>query len=381
VSDQATLAACTTPPGTAALAAIELRGPEAWAIACSLFKPRGKDTSLPEAPQRGQFWLGRFGSELAQEVVLTLRQTEPFPWLEIMCHGGREAIRMLLETLEAHGIRIFPWSELEQRTTDNSLNAQIITALPEALTLRTAGILLDQLHGAFARARDNIIAAIQSGDHDAAASQLNELNRHSALGQHLTKPWRVTIGGAPNVGKSSLVNAIAGYERCIVAPTPGTTRDVVTTTVAIEGWPIEFADTAGLREGAESVEEIGIEQARRALTTADLCLWVVDGSADPVWPDTPLSAVRSVVNKIDLPCAWSVANASGALRVSALTREGVADLCAFIARRLVPDPPPPGSAVPFTEALGVSVAEALNSLSMGDVSKAIAALQRADAPS
>ena len=99
------------------------------------------------------------------------------------------------------------------------------------------------------------------------------------VGRHVVEPFRVVIAGAPNVGKSSLANAIAGYQRTIVSPTPGTTRDLVSTALAVEGWPIVLTDTAGLRLAGEDLEGRGIEQARAALAGADVVLWVLDASA------------------------------------------------------------------------------------------------------
>ncbi len=136
-------------------------------------------------------------------------------------------------------------------------------ALTRATTTRTAGILLDQYHGALAAALDRVRAALQREALPEARTLLEQLARYDAVGRRLTTPWRVVIAGAPNVGKSSLVNALAGYQRSVVAPTPGTTRDVVTSRIAIDGFAIELADTAGLRSDAESLEELGIEQARR----------------------------------------------------------------------------------------------------------------------
>ncbi len=199
---------------------------------------------------------------------------------------------------------------------------------------------------------------------------MTQLARYAELGQRLTRPWRVTVAGAPNVGKSSLVNALAGYQRSIVAATPGTTRDVVTTRIALDGWLIELADTAGLRSKAEALEEQGIRRAKAAAVSADLLLWVLDGSAPAVWPDEEIGTVLYVRNKTDLPSAWDGEHNDKLVRVSAHTGVGLAELCASLVAWLVPDPPPPGAAVPFTPRLCEGIAEAQRILDAGDVAEA-----------
>jgi tRNA modification GTPase len=333
---------------------------------------------LPNEPQAGQFWLGRFGADVADDVVLAVKTaaqptnpdgptreqgqgsmgledsthpTESSPWVEIHCHGGREIVQLLLDLLQSRGVMICTWQELAQRTEKESLRTQAVIALAHATTTRTAAILLDQVHGTFRRTVAEVLALLRNGDCSGAALRLAALTSRAPVGRHLTTPWRVTIAGAPNVGKSSLINGLAGYQRSIVAPTPGTTRDVVTTRTAFDGWPVELADTAGVRDDTEPTEAAGIDLALDAARAADLCLWVVDASTSPVWPDPRLGNLQLVVNKIDLPAAWDLAAAKGAAVVSALTGAGIPELCDTIARRLVPAPPVPGDAVPFTPRL------------------------------
>jgi tRNA modification GTPase len=375
VSESATLAACLTPPGNAALATLAVRGPQAWSIARSLFQARAKASELPDEPLLGQFWLGRFGGDLADEVVLTVKRTGPEPWVEIHCHGGREVIRLLLETLESRGVRCCEWQELEKLTTEAPHRAAAMAALVQAKTARTAAILLDQMQGAFGRALKEILDFLRTGNLRDAAGRLAELSRHAALGRHLITPWRITIAGAPNVGKSSLINALAGYQRSIVAPTPGTTRDVVTTLVAFDGWPAELADTAGLRSEADALEAEGIGLALDAVRSADLCLWLLDASTEPVWPDARLGSVRLIINKVDLPAAWDIAETKGALAVSALTGTGIGELTEAIGKWLVPEPPPTGSAVPFTPELCDSIATAAAHCQAGQRDDALRALE------
>jgi tRNA modification GTPase len=362
VTATGTYAACLTPAGTAAIATLAVRGPRAWEVVRQLFRTGGNLPSDPlatdHAGHSGRFWLGQLGDETADEVVLVIKRGVPTPWLELHCHGGREVVRMLLEALQRHGISICSWQELEELTAEKPARAAAAAALAQAPTLRTAGILLDQYHGAFEQAVRAIRAHLERGATEEARPHLQALAQSAAVGRHLITPWRVVIAGAPNVGKSSLVNALAGYARSVVAATPGTTRDLVTTLTALDGWPVDLVDTAGLRDGGGTLEAAGIQLAREALTTADLVVWVLDAGTDPVWPSFPLDRLHVIVNKIDLPRAWELGHVEDAVHVSARTGAGVPELTQRLAHWLVPDPPPPGAAVPFTAALCDRVAEA-----------------------
>src|SRR5262249_14786524 len=262
-----TYAALLMPAGTGAIATLAVAGPRAWAVASELFRPHsGKEKWPPAESTPARFWLGRFGDwpagPTADEVVLAVPRLHPTPRVEVHCHGGVEVVRWLLEVLAARGIQVCTWQELERRTTDDPLRALAAVALAEALTVRTASILLDQYHGAFHRAHHAVRAALDCNDAHEAGRLLNELVRFADVGRHLTAPWRVAVLGAPNVGKSSLVNALAGYQRSVVAATPGTTRDVVTTLIAVAGWPAELADTAGGGGTRGGGAEKGVDPAR-----------------------------------------------------------------------------------------------------------------------
>jgi tRNA modification GTPase len=371
-----TLAARLTPAGTGAIATLALGGPSAWSIVRGLFRPRSDSgRELPDRPEPYRVWLGRFGAETADEVVLAVKQAEPVPWAEIHCHGGRAVVDLLLETLARRGARVCDAADFVRLMTPADPLRQLAwERLPHAPTVRTAAILLKQCDGAFGQAVDMILAAL-AADPAAAESRLRELVRFTPVGRHLVEPWRVTVAGAPNVGKSTLVNALAGYQRSIVSPTPGTTRDVVTTAIALDGWPVELADTAGLRPDAEALENQGIERARGAVAAADLCLWVLDAGADPVWADLPPERVLLVVNKMDLTAAWDLSRAAGAVHVSARTGAGMPELCAAIVRRLIPEAPSPDDSVPFTPDLGDRIEEAHGHLIAGRRDEARRVLQ------
>lgn len=179
-----------------------------------------------------------------------------------------------------------------------------------------------------------------------AHRRIEELSSRAELGRHLTIPWRVAIAGPPNVGKSSLLNVLAGFQRSVVAPVPGTTRDVVSVELAIDGWPVEFLDMAGLREANDELERAGVERALAALASVDLVLWLFDATesnpARPV-PMVPVGRALTIANKCDLTDSPPEAD----LLISAKTGAGIPALCDAISRKLVPTPPAAGAAIPI----------------------------------
>lgn len=321
-----------TPPGTGAIATVAVAGPGAWAAVWTLFRPAGR--ALPEAPEAGRFWFGKLGDGAADEVVVAVTHADPEPRVEVHCHGGRQVVRWVMERFTSTGCTEVDGWDLSKPADSHrwELDDSALEPLSRAPTLRTASILLDQYHGAFARV---------------PADRLHALAAYARLGRHLTDPWTVAVGGPPNVGKSSLINALAGYQRSAVAPVAGTTRDAVTVAVALDGWPVTLTDTAGLRDTPDALEAAGVELAREATRAADLVVWVLDlASPDPAFP--PTGGCLLVANKADLPHAWNPSTIEDhPILVSAATGAGVPELAAAIARRLVPDPPPPGAAVPF----------------------------------
>ena len=341
--------ACLTPPGVAAIASLALYGPDTWRVARALFRPHGK-TVLPDFPDAGRWWYGQLGEPggLADQVILAVRSTRPQPYLEIHGHGGVEIPRYLQELLGQRGLSACSWQTLLAAAGEPPWKVKTREAVAYAPTFRTAAILLDQYHGAWEKAQDQILRQLRQGQTEPAASLVAELANRVPLGRHLLEPWRVVIAGAPNVGKSSLVNALAGYARSIVSPIPGATRDVVTAQIALDGWPVELTDTAGMRPEGGPLERLGMERAQEALSQADLRWWVLDGSQPPEWPEDPSIPWRYVINKVDLPPGWDWTIRCDAIQTSAATGHGVAELGLATADWLIPHPPPPGSAVPWT---------------------------------
>ncbi len=324
-----TIAALLAPAGPAALASIGVVGPGARAALEKLFVPTG-GRLLENRPLYG--W---FGNTVKDDVVAIFAGAAVPPHAEIHCHGGLAMAPALLAELAAVGVPTAPWREYALRLGRTPFQCDALEALAAARGPRAAAILLDQLDGA-------LDAALLS---PAAAA---EAWRWLPLGRRLERPFRVALCGPANAGKSSLLNALLGYARAIVAPAAGTTRDVLRAETALDGWSVELLDGAGFRSGPDEVEAAGAARLAAALAEADLRILVVDGAAfAPADLQLPagLRCELLVANKADLAAAENLP--AEAWRCSALTGAGVGELAARIAALLAPETPPPGAAVPF----------------------------------
>jgi len=310
-----------TPPGRGAVATFLLCGEGA----ADIFHPHwhGK-TPLGNQPAWGRLQLNDTGD--CEEAVAC--QTDD-GGIEIHVHGG-EQIATAIETLfERHGAVRKTWQDhFAFGTTQRDCALRL---LPFAPTERTAQILLDQYNGASER--------------DMSASEQLRFRALAGVGKHLVEPFRVVLAGASNAGKSSLLNAILGFQRSLVHAAPGTTRDVVSGQTALEGFPVTFFDTAGFRNTGDNLEQQGIDRSLRSLADADLVIWVMDLTVEA--SQRPACPIKTNVlfcgNKIDLagtPC--HVAGTS----VSALTGVGIEQLLGEVIRCLVPYSPQLGEAVP-----------------------------------
>jgi tRNA modification GTPase len=338
-----------TPAGMGGVATIAIVGPGAWPIVRSLFRTANGDEAPKQSPKPGSMRFGRFGEPPGDEVVLAVRPGTPVPWFEVHCHGGEQVVAWLIEQVVERGAAPVSWVELEETRAGSWVRATAAEQLGRALTLKTAAVLLDQANGALEVEVKKLLAMNAAAEgRERARNEIRELSERWRVGRRLTRPWRVAFVGTPNAGKSSLVNAIAGFERAVVTAIPGTTRDAVTTLVALDGWPVELIDTAGLRETADALECEGIALGRVAADSADLRVWVVDATA-PVPP--PAGDFLVVANKCDL------VTSDVSLQASAATGAGVPGLIAAIVSRLSPAAPA-GTAVPFTEEIAAIVQRA-----------------------
>lgn len=343
------IAARLTPAGRGAVAVIGLYG-DALPITTALatFFSTNSATPWHERPPR-QLIYGRWGSQPAEDVVLC--RTDNNRW-EIQCHGGDAAVRRILNDLAEGDIQTTTSEEFGQRS-ENLLDREFQEALQQAPTWRTADLINEQAQGLF---RDTLRALIKTVEdtngRQPAEQQLRSLLKWKGLAEHLTRPWSVVLVGRPNVGKSSLMNALLGYQRSIVTEIAGTTRDVVCSVTGMEGWPVQLSDTAGLRTTEDELESAGIKRGTVTTTQADLRLLLIDVSAPPQATDWELLQQYPddliVAHKCDLENAWGAQLPRGAIPVSSLTAAGLEQLMQAIITRLIPEVPCVGTAMPVT---------------------------------
>ena len=345
--------AVLTPAGRGAIASLMVDGAIEQVDWDRLFSAANQRPLAEQAV--GRICLGHWGDGqdgLPTEQIVVCRIG--FERIELHCHGGSAAVDRILQDLADAGVSRCEWTELIE-TKDGAgarparrFEIEVAKGLAAATTWRTAEVLLDQQAGVLGQA----LHRLETVGWEQAEAMLSELLEWSGLGRQLEKPPTVALVGAPNVGKSSLLNALLGFGRAIVWDEPGTTRDVISGHTALEGWPLRLVDTAGLRETDDEIEAVGVEYARRELDAADLVVLVVDRSQ--VVDDGCRSLMNElgdglvVANKSDLPDATGGALPQQALAVSALTRDGVDRLASAILGRLVPEVPEPGTAVPVS---------------------------------
>ena len=290
--------------------------------------------------------------------------------VEIAAHGSPVVLRHIVELCVAAGARLAEPGEFTMRAFFNGridlTQAEAVRDLIDSQTLYQAKVAAQQLEGSLSRHLQPIkqklvqlIALLEAGidfaeddisvlpdstilDHMAAIrAPLEQLSASFAYGKIVHEGLTLAIVGRPNVGKSSLFNRLVERERAIVTATPGTTRDLVSETVAIGGIPVKLVDTAGIRQALDEAESIGIQKSMEALVDADLVLVVMDASQPETAEDSELlrqaenRPVIVVGNKSDLGISsqWSVVSGQR-VRTSAVTGEGIPKLRAEILRHV-----------------------------------------------
>lgn len=337
---QDTIAAISTAWGEAGVAMVRLSGDEACKIASCVVKPK---KSLDEAAPR-KMQIAKLIDKEAIDEVLVVRFAAPKSYtgediVEIHTHGGTLVAQICLEMLIRAGARMAEPGEFTKRAF---LNGRIDLSQAEGVlgiirsrseeALRAAARTLNGELSLFVRdiydELLNLQASVEVGldfpeedtpyieDSDlynkieTLKMELEDLLDRCKTGYLLHEGIRVAIVGRPNVGKSSLLNALLKQARAIVTGMPGTTRDVIEEAITWRGVPIRLVDTAGIRVPTNEAEAAGITKSYDELTRADICLWVLDSSHDiseqDILPDGTLERIRGcthifVLNKCDLP--------------------------------------------------------------------------------
>ena len=305
-----TIAAIATAPGEGAIAIVRLSGPTSLTIADAIFK--GKASPPSQRPAQS-FVHGSIisANKLADEVILLIYRS-PHSYtredaVEIQGHGGAAAAKRILRTVLEAGARMAEPGEFTQRAFLNGridlLQAEAVLDLIRARSDRAADAALEQLTGTLSKDFDrlydhtlslaaNLETTLDFSEDELPDSVMQDVIARShdieAEFKRLLSSWDeghllregalVVISGKPNVGKSTLLNALVGKERAIVTPIAGTTRDTIEEQIVINGFLVRIIDTAGLRETPCEIEKEGVSRAFKAITSSDCNIYVVDGT-------------------------------------------------------------------------------------------------------
>ncbi len=367
------ICAIATPPRPSAIGILRLSGPGAVAMVDSLFTPHGEGT-LADRPAR-QLSLGLLRDTQGRllDEIQAVRYESGYTGeesVELFCHGSPVVLALAMEAFCARGARPAGPGEFTKRAFLNGkldlTAAEAVMDLIDAETPAAARNAVGQLTGALARRIETIYdslvdvtahfcAVLDYPDEDIdafsqktiqdaldkGAEELTALLATCRRGQVLTRGMPCTIVGKPNAGKSSLLNALVGYERAIVTDVPGTTRDTVEERCVLGGVLLRLIDTAGIRDTDDRVEKIGVERSRKAMEEAGLILVVLDRSRPATEEDIAL--VREAVslaptiillNKMDLPIGleWTEElDIAAHTPICARTGQGLEDLARLVA--------------------------------------------------
>lgn len=400
-----TIAAIATGEVVSAIGIVRVSGPGAVAAAEAVFRP-ADGRPMSEHRDR-QLVYGRLVDAAGRvlDICLCTISRAPHSYTgedtaELQCHGSPVVLRAALEALFAAGARQAGPGEFTKRAFLNGMldltEAEAVIDIIEAATAEAAVNAAGQLGGALSRRAERVYsdvvdiishfdAVLDYPDEDiepfelanyasrldAGAAELRELLASFERGRVMREGVRAAIVGRPNAGKSSLLNAILGYDRAIVTAQPGTTRDTIEEKALLGGVLLRLTDTAGLREAADEAEREGVRRAFAAADGAELAIAVFDGSEPLSDADAEtLAAARAakraigVVNKADLPRALDAAELTGfdaVVSLSARTGEGLEALASAVAE-LFPAPAAPAGEILTNARQAEAVGRALAAL-------------------
>jgi tRNA modification GTPase len=363
-STEDTIAAIATPPGRGGIGVVRVSGPRAAEIARALTR---RDEFAPRHATLTQV-VDASGTTVDRVVVTYFPAPHSYTGedvVEVSAHGSPVVLEAIVRAAMTAGARLANPGEFTYRAYLHGridlVQAEAVAELIDAVTPLQARVAFDQLEGTLTgrlRGIDgmllDLVARLEASldfpdegyhfittedtDRELASIEraIDAVLADAARGRVIREGLTAAIVGRPNAGKSSLFNRLAGAARAIVTEIPGTTRDLLTDRIDIEGVPFTLVDTAGVRHTpADAIEEEGIARARQAAAAADITIFVLDRSQPMTEDDRQLLGARGardvvVASKADLPAAWDHASA-GALAVSSLTDEGMADLRAALA--------------------------------------------------
>lgn len=300
------IAALATPPGRAALALVRLSGTGAFAVAARVV--RGFRDDHPRHSTLATF-VGPTGEPIDQGLYTVFPAPASYTgedMVELSCHGGQLAPARLLAALHAAGARPAAPGEFTRRAVLNGkldlVQAEAVGDLIDATAPAQARAALRQLEGGLSRRlaelREALVGAQAllsyeidfpgeddgpvppariAGELDTVREQIRLLLATAPSADRMRQGALLVLAGRPNAGKSSLLNALLGIERALVTEVPGTTRDTIEAATDFLGWPVRLADTAGLWEPSQRVDQLGVEVSRRYLAAADLVLLCAEG--------------------------------------------------------------------------------------------------------
>lgn len=308
-----TISAISTATGEAGIGIVRMSGERAISIANEIFKPIGKKT-LSEAENRKLVYGHIYDGDKLLDEVLIVKMVAPYTYtredvVEIHCHGGIISVRNILKLTLSRGARLADAGEFTKRAFLNGrldlTQAEAVIDLIKSKSETSYDMSIRQLEGSLsgkiAEIRENVMkmtaliianidfpedeiveATYKSLEEDAntVIEHLDTLIENSNRGQLLRDGINTVILGKPNVGKSSLLNSLLRDERAIVTDIPGTTRDVITDYVNLDGILLKITDTAGIRETLDEVEKIGVSRAKDAINESDLIIAIFDGSKE-----------------------------------------------------------------------------------------------------
>ncbi len=372
MDEQDTICAVSTPPGEGGIGIIRVSGTRAIALASAVFKPRGGKRLAEEKTHTlhyGHIVDPQSGETVDEVLVSVMRAPATYTRedvVEINCHGGMAPLWRAASLLITLGARQAEPGEFTKRAF---LNGRIDLVQAEAvmdvirakteLSHRAANeLLLGGLSSQVAALRDNLIsliATVEAGidfpedEIEAPLSPADEIARvlqrvddllaSYTYGRILRDGFAAAIVGRPNVGKSSLLNALLRHDRAIVTEIPGTTRDILEEFLNIDGIPLRILDTAGIRHSLDRVEQEGVRRSLAAIESADIVLVVLDGSQPLTAEDQRvLDQVKektsiAIVNKADLPRALGeLAFSEMQVTLSCRSGAGLEDLRQMLSR-------------------------------------------------